>query len=329
MAPSHGIIEIRSLTDLLSLYEISADITLTKEQYSHPLRPYRLIKPEASCQYQKKGTCCSTMHQHGFVVALKDGSMAVIGHCCALNHLGLDDADVRRAFTQLDAAEKRKIRRHKVETLLVQRGAFAERIKMANIRHRKLLGRISQVLGTLPNPVGDSLQTRWKSGNLEVLWSYQIIKKGIDEAGKRYEERHWYPHSFGKLKGMGLWLQLGQQGYQEKLVDLRRQLDEIPDKTRLNNTELEQAEVILNRLSELMVIERELDSQNRLVEDFLDPANLEMTIQLTSNQKTRAETVLAVHRLRDEPCGMAPEKYVAEIDLRLKQRYSAGAIKIA
>lgn len=329
MAPSHGIIEIRSLTDLLSLYEISADITLTKEQYGHPLRPYRLMKPEASCQYQKKGTRCSTMHQHGFVVALKDGSMTVIGHCCALNHLGLDDADVRRAFTQLDAAEKRKIRRHKVETLLVQRGAFAERIKKANIRHRKLLGRISQVLGTLPNPVGDSLQTRWKSGNLEVLWSYQIIKKGIDEAGKRYEERHWYPHSFGKLKGMGLWLQLGQQGYQEKLVDLRRQLDEIPDKTRLNNTELEQAEVILNRLSELMVIERELDSQDRLVEDFLDPANLEMTIQLTSNQKTRAETVLAVHRLRDEPCGMAPEKYVAEIDLRLKQRYSAGAIKIA
>lgn len=54
MAPTHGIIEIRSLTDLLSLFNIGTDITLTKEQYSHPLRPYRLIQPEASCQYQKK-----------------------------------------------------------------------------------------------------------------------------------------------------------------------------------------------------------------------------------------------------------------------------------
>ena len=33
MAPTHGIIEIRSLADLLSLFNIGADITLTKEQY--------------------------------------------------------------------------------------------------------------------------------------------------------------------------------------------------------------------------------------------------------------------------------------------------------
>lgn len=94
MAPTHGIIEIRSLTDLFSLFNIGADITLTKEQYSHPLRPYRLIQPEASCQYQKKGTRCSKMHQHGFVVELKDGSNVLIGHCCAHNHLGLHDAEV-------------------------------------------------------------------------------------------------------------------------------------------------------------------------------------------------------------------------------------------
>ncbi len=64
-------------------------------------------------------------------------------------------------------------------------------------------------------------------------------------------------------------------------------------------------------------------------DEFLNPGNLEMVIQLTSSQKILAKTVLAVHQLRNEPCGMAPEKYVAEIDRMLKLRYSAGAIRIS
>ncbi|ROM70894.1 hypothetical protein BK653_03150 [Pseudomonas brassicacearum] len=329
MAPTHDIIEIRSLIDLLSLFNICADITLTKEQYSHPLRPYRLIQPEASCQYQKKGTRCSKLHQLGFVVELKDGSNVLIGHCCAHNHLGLHDAEVKGALKQLSATEHRNIRRHKVETLLLQRDAFVERVRAANIRHRGLLDRIDQILQVLPERVGIILKTRWKSSQLEVLWDYQIIKKGIDEKGKTYEERHWYPHSFGNLKGMGLWLQLGQQRYQERLLDFRRQLEAIPSKIRLTNAQVEQAEAVFNRLTELTVIEREIQSQAKLIDEFLNPANLEMVIQLTSNQKIRSETVLAVHQLRNETCSMAPEKYVAEIDRMLKQRYSAGAIRIS
>ncbi|WP_460144008.1 hypothetical protein [Pseudomonas sp. S2_A02] len=95
------------------------------------------------------------------------------------------------------------------------------------------------------------------------------------------------------------------------------------------NAEIEQAEAVFNRLTGLTVIERDLQLQTKLIDEFLNPANLEMVIQLTSNQKIRAETVLAVHQLRNEPCGMAPEKYVAEIDRMLKQRYSAGAIRIS
>ncbi|MGE1887833.1 hypothetical protein [Pseudomonas aeruginosa] len=95
MTPSNGIVEIRTLAELLSLYEIASDSTLTKDQYRNPLRPYRLIQPEASCQYQKNGKRCSQMHQHGFVVERHDDSKVLIGNCCALNHLGLDDEQVR------------------------------------------------------------------------------------------------------------------------------------------------------------------------------------------------------------------------------------------
>lgn len=329
MALSHGVVEIRSLADLLSLFDISASVTLCKEQYSHPLRRYRLIQLEASCQYQKKGKRCSQLHQHGYVVELRDSSKVLIGNCCAFNHLGLDDAEVKGAFKQLNATEQRNIRRHKVEQLLTQRDAFIQRVRSANINHRALQDRINRVMETFPNRLGEILHDRWKSGALEVRWDYQITKRGKDEKGNLYDERRWYPHSFGKLKGLGVWLQLEQQRYQERLLDFRRNLEAIPSKARLNNAEVDQAEAVFNQLAELKVIERALQSQDRLIDEFLNPANLEMTIQLTSSEKIRAETVLAVHRLRDEPCGMTPEKYVSKIDSLLKQKYSAGAIRIA
>lgn len=123
MSLSRGIVEIRTLDELSSLYEIAPDCTLTKEQYRNPLRPYRLIRPEASCQYQKNGKRCSQLHQHGFVVELHDDSKVLIGNCCALNHLGLDDEQVRGDFKRLSATERQNIRRHKIETMLNQRTA--------------------------------------------------------------------------------------------------------------------------------------------------------------------------------------------------------------
>lgn len=329
MIPSNSIVEIRSLAELLSLYEIASDSTLTKNQYRNPLRPYRLIQPEASCQYQKNGKRCSQMHQHGFVVERNDDSKVLIGNCCALNHLGLDDEQVRGEFKKLSATERQNIRRHKIETMLKQRESLIGRTRAASIKLRGLQSKVSLILSTLPGEVGDALLDRWKRNALEVSWEYLLIKKGKDEKGKSHEERTWYRHSFGKLKGLGLWLQLDQQLYQETLLYLRRELEAIPTKARLSQMQLEQAEAALKQVSTLAIIENELQDQAELLADFLKPANLQLTIQIVSNHKIRAETVEAVHHLINEPCSMTPEKYVADIDLALKQKYSAGGIRIA
>lgn len=329
MPPSNSIVEIRSLAELLSLYEIASDSTLTKDQYRNPLRPYRLIQPEASCQYQKNGKRCSQMHQHGFVVERHDDSKVLIGNCCALNHLGLDDEQVRGEFKKLSATERQNIRRHKIETMLKERESLIGRIRAASIKLRGLQSKVSLILSTLPGEVGDALLDRWKRNALEVSWEYLLIKKGKDEKGKPYEERNWYPHSFGKLKGLGLWLQLDQQLYQETLLNLRRQLEAVPTKARLSQVELELAEAALKQVATLETIERELQGQVELLDDFRKPTNLLLAIQVVSNHKARAETVKAVHQLIGEPCSTAPERYVAEIELALKRKYSAGGIRIA
>ena len=89
------------------------------------------------------------------------------------------------------------------------------------------------------------------------------------------------------------------------------------------------AEATLKQVTTLDIIERELQDQLELLGDFRKPANLQLAIQVVSNHKIRAEMVKAVHQLMGEPCSTAPEKYVAEIELALKQKYSAGGIRIA
>ncbi len=329
MPPSNSIVEIRSLTELLSLYEIVLDGTLIKSEYRNPVRPYRLIQPEASCQYQKNGKRCSQLHQHGFVVERHDNSKVLIGNCCALNHLGLDDEQVKGEFKRLTATERQNVRRHKVETMLKQRENLIGRVRAANNGFRKLQSDVCMVLSTLPSQVGGALLDRWKRNVLEVSWEYLLIRKGRDEKGRPHEERTWYPHSFGKLRGLGQWLQLDQKLYQETLLRLRRELEAIPTTGRLSQAQLEQAEATLNQASKVTIVEAELQKQEELLTDFRKPANLQLTIQIVSNQKVRAETVQAVYRLIDEPCTTTPERYVANIDLALKQKYSAGGIRIA
>jgi hypothetical protein len=328
MATTTEIVEIRTLADLLSLFDVASEGTLTKEQYRNPLRGYRLYQPEACCQYLKNGKRCSQMHQHGFIVELQDDSKVLIGNCCALRHLGLDDDQVLDAFRKVTATERENVRRHRIESLLTDRESLISRVKTANIQLRELEARANRVLETLPGQVADALLNRWRQGTLDVAWQYQIVKAGKDVDGERVVDKNWYPHSFGRLKGMGAWLQLDGQGYREKLLSLRRHLDAIPTRSSLSRSELDAAELALREVATLEVVERELATEAGLLQDFLEFENLRLVIHIVSNQKERAKAVTAVHQLTGEPLTIAPEKYVSDFERALKQHYKSNSVRI-
>ena len=329
MTPTNGIIEIRTLDEINDHYVIDLECIVTKETYSIPIRPYRLIKPDAKCQYLKKGKRCAQEHQHGYIVERKDGKQVLIGNCCALNHLGLDDVQIVDRFKDLSANERQNIRRHRIESMLGQRLQFIERVKAALKLLRGLQGQASHFIFTLPPQVVTNLVDRWKRNSVEVFWEYLIVKRGKDDKGRPYEEKTWYPHSYGKIKGLGLWLELGEQGYTHKLYEFLRQLEGIPVKQRLSQTELDQAEVTFMHLAELSVIEREVNAQSKLLSDFAAPVNLLLSVQLSANKELRAKTVEAVHLLIGEPCKTTFVRFVADIDQALQRQHSADGIRIA
>ncbi|WP_192316861.1 hypothetical protein [Pseudomonas sp. PDM16] len=320
--------EFKTFSDIQGRFDIALDLLLNKENFSRGVWPYNLYQPEVSCQYEKHGKRCSQQHQKGYIVACKDGAVVLIGHCCAHKHLSLDDESLRASFKMLDASERQASRRRKVEALLEQRQAFIEQGKAVHMRHRELQARVYEVESALPRQIWHKLVERWKSNSLEVIWEYQTTKVGVDENGRKVTERAWYPSSYGKLQGLGIWLQLGAQEYAGQISDFRKQLELIPVKGHLTSAEIDHAETTFNSVAAIKGIERELESQFKLLEDFLNLSNLVLTVQLVSNQAIRAETVVAVHQLTGQTLAGKPDKFVAEIDLDLKRKHDATGVRI-
>lgn len=213
--------------------------------------------------------------------------------------------------------------------MLGQRSQLIERVKAALKLLRVVQGQANHLISTLPPQVVTNLVDRWKRNSIEVFWEYMIVKRGKDEKGKPYEEKTWYPHSYGKIKGLGVWLELEEQGYTPKLYDFLRQLEGIPVKRQLSQAELDQAEVTFKNVAELSVIERELNAQSKLMSDFASPANLLLSVQLSSNKELRAKAVEAVHLLIGQPCKTSSQRFVADIDQALQRQHSADGIRIA
>ena len=321
--------EIRYLEEIKSLFAIDFDCLVSKETYSHPLRSYHLIKSEAQCQFLKKGSRCGQEHSHGYAVECKGGQRVLIGNCCAFNHLGLDDDQVRNALRELNAAERVSIRAHKIIERLQERAELLTRVKTALKQLRQIEAQIFRIREAFPEVVFDNLIERWRRNSLQVTWEYQITKKDDKAKGKDAIERRWYPHICGLIRGLGLWLDLDAQNYQEKLYAFLHRVEAIPTKKRLSKAEQDATESIFRELGAIAVIEREFAAQQKLITDFLEPSNLVLTVQLVKTQTLRAKNVEAVQQLTSTLLGVRPERFVAEVDQDLIRRYGATGIRIA
>ena len=321
--------EIRYLDEIKHLFAIDFDCLLSKETYSRPLRTYHLIKSEAKCQFLKNGNRCGQEHSHGFAVECINGQRVLIGNCCAFNHLGLDDEQVSKALLALGSAERMSIRSHQLNERLQGRTNLITRVKSALKQLRHLETQIHRIREAFPESVFESLVERWRRNSFQITWEYQITKKDETAKGKDTFERRWYPHIYGFLKGLGLWLDLDAQGYQEKLYSFLHRVESIPTKKRLTKAELLETEAIFRELGALSVIEREFVAQQKFIRDFLEPENLVLTVQLVKTQTLRAKNVEAVQQLTSSLLGVRPERFVAEVDQNLKKRYGATGIRIA
>ncbi|WP_236191689.1 hypothetical protein [Pseudomonas pharyngis] len=324
-----AISEIKTIEEINHLFKIEHDYTLTKDAYRRPLRPYELINPDAKCQFLKKNKTCGQQHQHGFVVETCDNKKVLIGHCCALNHLGLNDEKVRNDFKRLSATERDEIRRSKIDVLLAKKETLTRDVKQILGEVKLLQSDASQVLASLPTQLVKTLSDRWKRNTLKVSCEYLIIKREKDKSGRTDVEKSWHPHECETLKGLGTWLQVENQNYAQRLYEFLHKLQNISLKKRLTKDELATAESVFNELAELDVLEREIKKQRSLIIEFCTLPNLLVTVQLFANRELRAAIVESAYHLSGESLKVSSSRVVDAIDRSIREHYKADGLRIA
>lgn len=320
--------KIKTLVEINELFEIEYEYVLTKEKYQRPIRSYELINSDAKCQYLKKSKVCGQAHQHGYVVDTSDGKLALIGHCCAFNHLGLDNHQIQNAFRQLTTSERDAIRKSRVQDVFSRKDELVQRVKELLKEAKSLQSEAQRVLSVIPEKVVVALIDRWKRNNLKINWEYLIVKRSKDERGKTITENSWYPHECGTLKGVGVWLEPEKLTFAQQLYSSLRKLESIPTNKKLTNNELELAEALINDLPQISLIERSVKDQGRLISTFCQHQNLILIIQLTSNREIRAQAVETVYSLTGEPFDSSASRFVDSIDQSIRDIYKAEGLRI-
>lgn len=321
--------EIRYLDEIKNLFSIDFDYVFSKANYSRPLRSYHLINSEAKCQFLKKNNRCGKEHSHGYAVECKSGHQVLIGNCCAFNHLGLDDEQLRNGFLELSSSERASIRAHRINERLNERTNTIAHVKNLLKQLREIEHLSFQIRNIYPDTVFQTLIERWRRKSPQIIWEYQITKKDKNSSNKNAAERLWYPHICGTIKGLGIWMDLSAYNFHETLYSLLHRVEGIPTKKRLSKVEQDNIEKTFQELRAINVIERELAAQTILIKDFLDPANLILLVQLVKNQTLRAKNFEAFQKLTSTMLDVRPERFVAEVDQDLIKRYGATGIRIA
>lgn len=322
-------LQIKTLDQLLETFPIDGDIPLSSSNFSHPIKSYRLHKPEARCQYLRGSKICEQEHLWGYVVRTKEHQNVLIGNCCAEKHLGIEDKTIQQAFSALRKDEARKENLKIAVSFLENKAAELERVAELIAKKDNVLDEAAQLVEALPKRIWTLLSERWKRRNYELNWTYLTHKKVDHKDGTVDEEKYWTPISFKPLSGLGEWLQPRKYVAGLDLETVAKSLQSLPKHSLLTEIEVKAVGRAMKAVASLGRAEESLNRQRQLMSEFRKKDNLYGLVQLTSDHRLRAETLVAVHRIIEEPLQRPAARILSEMDKALMAKYGASGLRLA
>jgi hypothetical protein len=323
------VLNIKTLSQLREIFEIAGDESLSKDNFKRPIKSYRLFKQEARCQYLRGQHICGQEHLRGYVVETKNNNKVLIGNCCAEKHLGIEDKDIKLAFSRLRKSEKLEADRAKVRKFLAGRKEIENRLGYLKQVAESNFHEASRIVEILPAPILKTLRDRWKRRSFNVIWEYSVRKEVKREDGSTSTAEDWHLMDFRPLKGLGDWLTPRSGGLGISFSAVGRRLNNLTAHLFLSETEIKEAEEVIKQVSQLDSIEQELARQHKLMRDFCGKDNLNLLMQLTPNRKLRADAVRAAYRILGEDLRQEASRVVDNIDGSLRRKYGASGLRMA
>lgn len=328
--PSLNYVEIKSLQQLFDFFDIDRSVSLSKENYYRPRKYYRLQKSEAKCQFLNGRTVCGQEHQIGYVVETKNAKLVIIGHCCALKHLGIDDKDIQREFSKARRNEDFERRRAFVLKFLSTRDAVVEDLQLLEKNSEHFFLESSRIIQLLPKQIRKNLEDRWKRRDFSLRW--RCLKPKMRDKGNGRQEvirYEWSAVEYPPLSGLGSWLHPRWGSSSKNISELRTQLEKLPKHSLLSVDQVKEAEKVIKQIKELDHVKAWHAQQLELISQFCEKENIMRLAFLSDDRNLRTETIRAVYSILGEKPPAEAAQIIADIDNSLREKYGASSLKIA
>ncbi|TXH74951.1 hypothetical protein [Thiobacillus sp.] len=241
-----------SFSEIQALPGFVLDNPITKDNYARLLGDYSLADEVHCCFQKENGNLCNEGHKWGFVAALKDNSVTIVGNNCAISKFGADStlkSDISRYIN-----EKKRQERLDVLTQLIsekQNRLSALHITLENLKElRKRIGLFKARLG---DQTRRRLEDMAKTGKTAVEIIGVNYRDYIDDDGNSNREKHSISSNLGHIFGIG-WL--NETNHHPLFVAIQN--------VKLAYEEAEQVTLDI-KLSELDELTRKINDSSRIV----------------------------------------------------------------
>lgn len=279
------------------------------------------------CIGQAAGGLCRQLHNHGFVVQLKDASISVIGNVCATKKFNAKSQLIRDRATFLNLQRREKAV-SRLQTYLREKKSAKESVRTAYSQLDGVDRRISELREVLGDACWFALTNMARNGTRAVVVNGISVRVGKDAAGRPIREETTTPIRIGSLPGVSV-CQLGEvKRVKEQLRLINIAYEDAAKLVQSAQVEAKDAEKISVTLGSLVST---LEDCQRIVErdSAFWKADWSPMIFLVDSKESRvkiAEHVLA--RRGEQSTRRHAARLVQELEHRLKSTHGVRRLEV-
>lgn len=286
---------------------------------------YELNEWVQCCRLKENGTLCGTKHKAGSLPLLQDGTVSLIGNCCAAAKFSHDSQfmkDLARARNERDRLQ----RLEGLAELVAGSELSLERLAQA----RTALRQADQSMGKLKSGIGvatlQAIERRVKERRLVVEVNAIYIKRW-EEEGEQREERSSSPFKIGFIPHAELWGDREHRSIQTALTTIESAYEDAKALVE-QDPKLTEIDAVARKLNELPAALNRVQEYARNVALCLS-GDLYPLLYLVDDLGDRVKTARAILQLKDAAAGKGHAKAeLKRLDDAFKVQAKCAVIKI-
>jgi hypothetical protein len=241
-----------SFKEIADLKGFVPENPLTQENYKQIIGWYCLPEKRCCCVQRASGTLCATLHNHGWVARLQNGSITILGGDCAKEKFGAEST-VFRDIGLAQNIKKAKERENRIAQLVAEGARYEAQIQDRITRLKTSLQSIDDFLRGIGEQFRSRIERMAKSDSADVIVEGEIVRH-YEERGRSKQEIRVIKHRLGSLAGLSAVSRPQFITLIAEMEQIKSAFSQLRESTRMGRKEkadlsvrLEQCESVLTR----------------------------------------------------------------------------------